>query len=87
VKLKLKPDKTGQGCRPPRLKATLAGGEKGGVTEARFRGGGKSDRDRRKPFKFNLNAAGKGKVKIKATIELRDGRVDSTLKRKTKVCG
>jgi N-acetylglucosamine-6-sulfatase len=87
VKLKLKPDKTGQGCRPPRLKATLAGGEKGAVTEATFRGAGKHDRDRRKPFKFNLNAAGKGKVKIKATIELRDGRVDSTLKRKAKVCG
>jgi N-acetylglucosamine-6-sulfatase len=87
VKLKLKPDKTGRGCRPPRLKATLGGGEKGAVTEATFRGGGKRDRDRRKPFKFKLNAAGKGKVKIKATIELRDGRVDNTLKRKTKVCG
>jgi N-acetylglucosamine-6-sulfatase len=86
VKLKLKPDKTGQGCRPPRLKATLKGGEKRIVTEAAFRGGGKRDRDRHKPFNFNLNAAGKGKVKIKATIELRDGRVDSTLKRKTKVC-
>jgi arylsulfatase A-like enzyme len=87
VKLKLKPKKVqGQGCRPPRLKATLGGGEKGSVVEATFRGGGKRDRDRRKPFKFNLNAAGKGKVKIKATIELRDGRVDSTLKRKTKVC-
>jgi N-acetylglucosamine-6-sulfatase len=87
VKVKLKPDKTGQGCRPPRLKATLGGGEKRLVTEATFRGGGKRDRDRRKPFKFNLNASGNGKVKIKATIELRDGRVDSTLKRKTKVCG
>jgi N-acetylglucosamine-6-sulfatase len=87
VNLKLKPDKTSRGCRPPRLKTTLKGGEKGIVTEAVFRGGGKRDRDRRKPFKFNLNAAGKGKVKIKATIELRDGRVDSTLKRKTKVCG
>jgi N-acetylglucosamine-6-sulfatase len=86
VKLKLKPDKTSQGCRPPGMKATLKGGEKGIVTEAVFRGGGKRDRDRRKPFKFNLNAAGKGKVKIRATIELRDGRVDSTLKRKTKVC-
>jgi N-acetylglucosamine-6-sulfatase len=86
VNLKLKPDKTGQGCRPPRLKATLRGGEKGVVEEATFRGGGKRDRDRHKPFKFNLNAAGKGKVKIKATIELRDGRVDNSLKRKTKVC-
>jgi N-acetylglucosamine-6-sulfatase len=87
VKLKLRPDKVpGQGCRPPRLKATLRGGEKGIVTEAVFRGGGKRDADRRKPFKFNLNASGRGKVKIKATIELRDGRVDSTLKRKTKVC-
>ena len=31
--LKLKPDKTSQGCRPPRMKATLKGGEKGIVTE------------------------------------------------------
>jgi hypothetical protein len=88
VRLKLKPDKVaGQGCRPPRLKATFAGGEKGIVEEATFRGGGKRDRDRRKPFNFKLNASGRGKVKIKATIELRDGRVDSTLKRKTRVCG
>jgi N-acetylglucosamine-6-sulfatase len=88
VKLKLKPDKRqGEGCRPPGLKATLAGGEKGAVDEAVFRGGGKRDRDRDKPFKFNLNASGKGRVKIKATVTLRDGRVDSTLKRKTKVCG
>ena len=91
VKLKLKPDKArGQGCRQAPLKALLRGKERKLVDEASFRGAGKSDRDRKRPFKFNLSRSklkGKGKVKVKATVILRDGRRDSTLKKKTSVCG
>ena len=90
MKLKLKPDKVkGRGCRPGPLKATLRGNEKNVVDEATFKGAGKTDRDRKRPFKLNLSRSklqGKGKVKIKATVILRDGRRDSTLKKKTKVC-